>query len=117
MKTSSYKAKGRRLQQTVASKLSELLNIPCGKDAEIESREMGQTGADIKLYGKAKELFSYSIECKNQEKWSMFQWIEQAKKNKSENTDWLLVSARNRMAPVVTLDFDVFLSIIAKIIK
>ena len=55
IKTSSAKAKGRSLQQWVCQKISDLLNIPWGKDELIASREMGQSGVDIRLIGEAQE--------------------------------------------------------------
>ena len=64
MKTSSCKAKGRQLQDWVAQKISELLNIPCGKDEAICGREMGQDGVDIRLIGEARVRFPFSVECK-----------------------------------------------------
>ena len=46
MKTSSAKAKGRKLQQWVVTKLIEILRL----DAEdIESRPMGSQGEDVIL--------------------------------------------------------------------
>lgn len=61
----SRKAKARRLQQWVAQKISDITGIECGKDEDIESREMGQSGVDIKLRGDAKYMFPFSVECFN----------------------------------------------------
>lgn len=102
------KSKGRRLQKKVASTISELLNIPCGKDELIESREMGQTGCDVKLIGEARRLFPYSIECKAQENWGVFSWLRQAQTNTMPHTDWMLICSRNNFPPVVLLDNKVF---------
>jgi len=63
MKTSSCKAKGRRLQQLVAQKISEAIGLPCGKDQPIESRPMSGGGVDIRLDREALKLFPYSVEC------------------------------------------------------
>ena len=71
----SAKAKGRRLQQFICTKISDLLNIPWGKDELIASREMGQSGTDIRLIGTAKKRFPYSVECKWQETWSIHSFI------------------------------------------
>ena len=105
---SSAKAKGRRLQQLVAQKVSDLLGIPHGKDELIQSREMGQSGTDVKLIGEAKERFKFSIECKAQESWSIHDWIDQAKGNKITGTDWLLVAKRSGSEPVAVMDLDTF---------
>lgn len=115
MKTSSCKAKGRRLQQLVAQKISEAIGLPCGKDQPIESRPMGQSGVDIRLDKEAIKLFNYSVECKNAENFSIPAWIKQAQENQIKGTDWLLVVAKNRTKPIVILDIDAFFSIIQKL--
>lgn len=114
---SSRKAKGRRFQQMIADKIGELLNLPVGKDEMIASREMGQSGTDIRLIGPAKELFPFAVECKNQESWSIHNWIQQAKDNEDKDTDWLLFCKRNRMKPVVVMDMDVFFEIIKNLLR
>jgi hypothetical protein len=113
----SRKNKGRLLQNWVAERISMLLDIPWGKDKDIQGREMGQSGEDIKLYGKARELFPYSIECKSQETWAIPSWIKQAKENQKEGTDWLLVCKKNRERPVVILYAEVFFEIYGRIKK
>lgn len=117
MKTSSCKAKGRTFQQWVAKKISEVTCIPFGKDELIASREMGQSGTDIRLIGDAKKLFPYSVECKNQETWSVVKWIEQAKSNQEKNTDWVLFIKKNRHEPVVVIDAEHFFKLILTILK
>lgn len=114
MKTSSAKAKGRRLQKWVCDQIAKIINLPTGKDCPIESRPMGQSGVDVRLDKEALKLFPWSIECKNQEKWAIHQWIEQARKNKLKNTNWLLICSRNRRKPVVILDAEVFFGLFLK---
>ena len=114
---SSAKDKGRRLQYQICAKISELLNIPWEQDNDnslIKSRSMGQKGVDIILTGKAKELFLFSVECKWQETWSVPAWIEHAKSNQIEGTDWLLVCKRSRQKPIVVMDADVFFTILGE---
>lgn len=113
----SRKAKGRRLQNWMAKKVSELLNIPYGRDKDIQGREMGQSGTDIKLYGKAAELFPFSVECKYQENWSVPAWVRQAKENENEGTHWLLICKKNREEPIVVIDADVFFKLFKKTLK
>lgn len=117
MKTSSKKAKGRRLQQEVCEEFSRITGLSWGEDQPIESRGMGQHGVDIRLDKEALKLLPYSTECKNQEKWSVHEWIKQAKENQKEGTDWLLVCSRNRAKPVVILDFYVFTALLEKNLK
>jgi len=115
--TSSAKAKGRSLQQWVCKQISEMLSIPWGKDELIASREMGQSGTDVRLIGEAKKKFPFSVECKYQESWSVHGWIKQAKENQEEGTDWLLFARRNYMDPVVIMDAKAFFNLLAKIQK
>ena len=109
---SSRKGKGRQLQQWVAKKISYLIELPWGKDEQIASREMGQSGVDIRLVGEAKELFPWSVECKRQESWGVHSWILHAQTNQMSGTDWLLIAKRNRQDAVVILDADAFFDIL-----
>lgn len=112
----SRKAKARRLQNWVAEKISDLLGIPCGKDKEIQGREMGQSGTDVRLMGKARELFKYSVECKFCESWAIPAWIKQAKSNQDEGTDWLLFIKKNRHEEIVVMDAEAFFRLCKKAI-
>jgi hypothetical protein len=111
---SSAKAKGRNLQQWTCKKISELLNIPWGKDELIASREMGQPGTDVRLVGEAQERFPFSVECKWQESWSVLAWIKQAQENQKAGTDWLLVLKKNRVKPVVVMDGERFFELLRR---
>lgn len=112
IKPSSAKAKGRRLQQWVCKKISELLGLPFGPDEAIASREMGQAGTDIRLVGEVKKLFPYSVECKAQEKMFVPAWVKQARENQIYGTNWLLVTKRNREKPLVIMEFDTFFKLL-----
>lgn len=114
MKVSSAKAKGRRLQQWAMRQISKLTGIPCGKDELIASREMGQSGTDVRLIGKAQQAFPYSVECKYQETWSIPAWIKQAKENQKEGTEWLLFIKKNHHEEIVVLDAEVFFKLLQK---
>ena len=61
---SASKAKGRILQQEIAKRVSELINVSWGPDELIRSREGSQNETDIVLSGLAQELFKYSVDCK-----------------------------------------------------
>ncbi len=111
IKISSAKAKGRKLQQWVCQQISDLTGITCGKDELIDSREMGQSGVDVKLIGEAKFQFPYSVECKSQEAWSIPEWVKQAKANQKEETDWLLVCKRSNEKPIIIMDAEEFFRI------
>jgi len=110
----SRKAKGRNLQKYVAKCISELLDIPWGKDCLIASREMGQSGTDVRLIGDALKRFPFSVETKAQETWSMNSFIEQAKSNQMENTDWILFVKKNNNKPIVVMDADCFFKLLER---
>jgi len=116
IKVSSAKAKGRRLQQWVAKQISNITGIICGKDELIESREMGQAGTDIKLYGKAREMFPFSVECKYQETWAIPTWIKNAKVNQIKGTDWILFVKKNRHEAIAIMDAEIFFSLYEQIL-
>lgn len=117
MKTRSAKNKGARLQKWVATKISEITGIVCGKDKDIESRPMSQAGVDVILRGKALKLFPFSVECANSERWNVQGKIKQAKTNVMKDTNWLCVFKMNRENPVVVLDAEVFFEIYRKVIN
>ena len=108
IKVSSAKAKGRRLQQWCCEQISRITDTPWGKDEEIASREMGQSGTDVRLSRRLRKLFPFSVECKWQESWSVPAFIRQAKENRYDGTDWLLVLRRSRQRPVAVIDAELF---------
>lgn len=98
MKTSSAKAKGRRLQQYVCECISRVIGEPWGyeDDKLIQPRPMGQPGVDIILRGNASALFPFSVECKNAEAVNIFKAAKQAESNAKEGTTWALVVKKNK---------------------
>jgi len=121
LKTSSCKAKGQELQKWVAKKISELLNIPWGKDEEIASRPSSQSGTDIILSPRLRKLFPFSTECKNHNRWSVQKDLKQAQANCLPDTDWLLFYKKKsrkkdeRIEEIVVLDANVFFSLLKQI--
>ena len=114
--TRSAKNKGAKFQNWIAEQISNITGIECGKDKDIQGREMGQAGCDIKLYGKAKELFPYNVECKNSKSFSIPAWVEQAKSNQSEGLDWLLFITKNDYDKLAIMDAEVFFKLCKKIL-
>ena len=109
MKTSSGKAKGRRLQQWVRSLLIENLNI---HPEDIESRPMGSGGEDLIMARAAREKFPFSIECKNQESGNVWKAMEQAQANAKHYTP-IVVMKKNNEKPLVVIDAEVFVDMVA----
>lgn len=111
----SAKAKGRILQQWACQKISESTGFEwgsAGDDKPIESRPMGQSGTDVRMESQVRALFPFSVECKFQETWNIPAWIEQAKKNRVERTDWLLLCKRSWKPPVVVMNANAFFKLI-----
>jgi hypothetical protein len=117
IKTRSAKNKGKRLQNWVAEMISNVTGIPQGKDELIASREMGQTGPDVRLIGEAKTKFPFVIECKNQEKWNVPAWIDHAKSHDPTQTNWMLFAKRNRFDTVVILNANTFFDVWAQYLR
>jgi len=104
MRTSSAKAKGRRLQKWFAEKLVEHLNID---SEDLESRPMGSSGEDIIMGKLTRQKFPYSIECKNQEAVNVWKAYEQAESN-CKGYEPLVVIKRNQHKPLVVIDAEYF---------
>lgn len=79
IKTQSAKAKGRKLQQHVAKRITEEFNLGIG---DVESTSMGAGGIDIKLSPVARAKFPISIECKNTKTNPTMSELRQAEYNK-----------------------------------
>lgn len=116
MKTSSAKAKGRKLQYWVADKVAILFNenfVYSDDQCPIKSRGMGQSGTDVMITDRIMhEQFPYGIECKNTEKVSLYNYIEQAKANCKKDEPWLVFHKKNRSKPIAILDAEEFFRII-----
>jgi hypothetical protein len=107
MKTSSAKAKGRNLQKWVVQKLVEHLSAD---QEDIESRPMGSQGEDVIMGKQTRQIFPYSIECKNQEKMNVWDAYDQATENCKGYTP-IVVMKKNRRKPLVVIDAEEFLKL------
>lgn len=84
MRPNSCKAKGRRLQQDVCQAFIERSGEILKKD-DVTSTSMGAPGEDVKFSPLARQLYPFSIECKNVEKLNIWDAIKQAE---SQNRGW-----------------------------
>jgi len=107
MKTSSAKAKGRKLQQWFRDRLIDVLEI---HEEDIESRSMGAGGEDLIMARAARTKFPYSIECKNQEKVNIWESYKQAESNCGKYEP-ILVLKRNNHKPMVLVDAEYFVNL------
>ncbi len=115
MRTSSCKAKGRRLQQQVRDALRALGATRGLVDGDINSTSMGVSGVDVLLSPAADRLFSLAIECKNVERLQVVPtFLEHYGKYEADSRLKILVHGKNKIAPMVTLRFTDFITLLEK---
>lgn len=112
MRTSSAKAKGRRLQDSVRDLILE--HYPTLEPDDVQCAIMGQSGTDIKLSPAAKRLFPYAVECKNQEKLNIWSSLDQAQENAQDGQTPLLVFKKNRTEEYVAMKLSDFIKLTIK---
>lgn len=110
MKVRSGKAKGRRFEQ----KIHRDICLTLGLSEEVLIKVSAScTGSDIRPNSKIKDIFPFSIECKNTESLKLYQTIQQAEKNaKKEKNIPLIVFKRNREQPRAIINWDILLYLI-----
>ena len=109
MKTSSAKAKARRLQNAVRNMIQDYLVGVC-EAGDVRCAIMGESGPDIVLSPLAQKHFPFhGIECKAQEKISIWTALKQAE---AHGEYPLLFFTRNRSEIYVALRADHFFEVI-----
>lgn len=109
MKTSSAKAKGRRLQNNVRKLLLETLELE--NEEHIDTATMGESGEDIKLSPTARKKFPFSVECKNQERLNIWSALEQSEQN-AKKYHPIVVFKRNYSKTYIAMELEHFLDVI-----
>lgn len=112
---STRKGIARDLQNLVAQKISELTGLKCGKDQDIQGREMGQSGTDVRLSEAARSLFPFSVECKSGTI-NVKAAVKQAKANMAgyNINNWLVVyndphlRKESKQEAIAMVDLDLF---------
>jgi hypothetical protein len=118
-KISTRKGIARWLQNWTADKIGEVTELSSGKDCELQGREMGQSGPDVRMSPKARVLFPFTPECKSGGL-NIKSAIKQAIANLYPNTDWMVVwydpnsQKDNRNQPVVIIDGERFFQLYSK---
>lgn len=110
MKTSSAKAKGRNLQKWVVDQLVEHLDAD---PEDLESRPMGSQGEDVIMGKMTRQLFPYSVECKNVERLNVWDAYDQASAN-CNGYEPIVVMKKNRKKPLVVVDAEYFVKLHSK---
>ena len=103
MKTRSAKNKGKRLQNDVRDLILETFTEL--EPDDVRSTTMGDSGEDVLSSPAARKLFPFSVECKNQEKLSIWSSLEQTETNAGKHTP-LLIFKRNRSKTYAVLQLD-----------
>lgn len=108
MKSASCKAKGRRLQDAVAGAIREAFGLPA---SDVWPMLMGGNGMDIRLSEKARALWPYATEVKNQERINIWAAIKQAEEHADkEKLSPLVVFSKNRERAYVVVSFEEFVA-------
>ena len=108
MKTSSAKAKGRRLQQYVRDRIRETFGL---QEDDVQSRSTSAPGEDIMLSPAARNKVPLSIECKNVQRINVWEAWEQAKTNAGEHEPTLVIS-RNHADVLAVVDLEFLLDLL-----
>jgi hypothetical protein len=109
MRTSSAKAKGRRLQQAVAAAfMSEWDHLESG---DVRSAPMGTSGIDVPLSPAAAREIPFDTECKNVEALNVWKAIKQAEANTGPGRVPLVVFSKNREGIHAALPFDTLIKL------
>jgi hypothetical protein len=112
VKTSSAKAKGRRLQQELVTAI--LVKFPNLAPEDVTSAIMGDSGMDVKLSCEARKSVPYAFECKNVEKINIWSAIDQAKIHaEKEKLHPAVVFKKNRSGTHVCISLENFLNLLA----
>ena len=110
MKTSSAKAKGRRLQQFVRDAIRVKYQLP---ESDVVSTPMSVPGLDIQLSAHARTVFNYGCECKNCESLSIYKVMEQCEMNaKKHHLKPLAVFSRNNTPKYAVIRFEEFMRLL-----
>lgn len=109
MRPQSAKAKGRRLQQKVASDILEA--FPHLTPDDCFSTSMGAHGEDVRMSPATRQCVPLSIECKCQERLNVFAALQQAETNCPSAATPCLVFTKNRTKTYAVVPWDTLLSL------
>lgn len=110
MKPRSAKAKGRRLQQEVATRVAQHFGLP---ERDVRPAVMGENGADLKLSEAAFKAFPFAVECKNVERLNVRSAFAQCEANAVKYGGYpIVISRSNNTEPLAILKFEDLLSLL-----
>jgi len=109
LKPQSAKAKGRKLQNYVVSKIRGI--FPELTERDVSSQPMGTPGPDIRLSEVAFKRLPYNFECKSKRRNSVYSDYDQIlARLKQGEIPCLIVKADGR-DPLAVVDLEVFLKL------
>lgn len=112
MKPASAKAKGRRLQNEYAARVRHYLHLP---ETDVRVAVMGETGMDVKLSERARQVHPYAVEAKNVERLNIWDAQDQAEAHAAKTgLGPLVVYRRNGRPAWVSLPVEDFLDLLAR---
>lgn len=111
MKTSSAKAKGRRLLSEVRDILIKRFSF---HPDDITVTPSGVTGEDLQLARCVKEVLPLCFEGKNQQSMNVWESLKQAESHVKDSRKPVLVFKRNHSEIYIALKFNDFLDLIQK---
>lgn len=113
------KTKGQKFQKKIVKLLRNHFNIDNNIidcfDGDVQAALMGQSGIDIKLSPKAKEIIPFDIECKRQEKLNIWKALAQCEGNATGERIPLLVFKRNHSETYACLEINCLLNLIKEV--
>lgn len=114
MKTSSAKAKGRKLQQHVRDVLLEA--FPTLEPDDVKSVSMGAHGEDVMLSPAARKLMPIAVETKARNSIAACRFFEQAQEHaravKGGKAQPVVVMKEDRKQPVVMVSLEFFVELL-----
>lgn len=108
MKTASAKAKGRHAAKLVRDMMLRRTEL---KPDDIRVTPSGVTGEDLQLSPKAREMYPFASEVKNQESLNIWKSLEQAESHSTEYPG-VLFFKRNRSEVYAALPAEMFIELV-----
>lgn len=106
MKPAAAKAKGRTLCKETKECIHK--HLPFLHDDDVKVTSSGAGGEDISLSKAARDVLPFSVECKNRQRFSLWEAYNQAKDN-AKGWEPIVVHRKNHTKPVVIVDLEYFI--------
>ena len=116
IKTSSRKAKGRRLQDSIGKCIARVLGLEFGSDKDVRPAIMGESGSDIRFSPLARSRWDFcNVECKYQESLSIWKALKQAEEHGDSKP--ILFFRRNNSKTYAVLEVNDFFDLMEELFE